>query len=1555
MPTVNASPFDCLAAVARHFAARPTLRAVASRRLLQLLLEHLPYLRTVQPPLTCAAPLMLDSPAPGMSWWTTQPLLDALLKAMAQGKPMAIEPLEQRDYKLGLSGPYRFPGSDSVLDTRALAGLSEPLSDLITRLPGYFAEAQVAFWRSVGGSGVSRDRWLQLLLKRALLCNLPLQALDAAQKACVRGLLLGEPTPSVFAVQVHLSIAGQVFDLMQDSLLVTGEWDERQVVLWCSPSSLVRAFESLEAFASALRDELAQTCRFDGMTWDRYQLEGDVFAQQSALVLDGMLERIGRIRYSQLEGVAGLEQLFAELSDPSQCFYSGYFIEPDVLPVVPPGMAAAKLEDNFACQQALLHLALEQLAAEGKGALDGILDLETYTRQQLDEHLRRAYPGAHAPGAEQIVLELAVAAGQPGGAAVGAGGGEPLVALGRKTLTAFAIGNLAGLGSAVIIGISRADGAALPQGLDVEAAKGLVSRVDIGASYPRYVAQLLDDRATRPLRVRRFAVEWRNALLFSGLHARLAGKLSDAGLQCLTHYCQGLVDGMPAGPSLFPLALKRRPDTTVDDPVPGMYVLLSAEPAVVMLYRPLYRHETLREFSSLRAMMDAICQEPALRQSLLEWMTPQARAIYANGGFAEPHIVSMGIDPYQPLERPAPARLAINLWRTDVNERLYVANRDLLLALADLQSTSNAESRWALLSQGAWLLFNTVTLFLSGPIASVAWLVQGVKGLEGDLQAIAEGPVFDRSAAAVDVMLNLGMLLAHLHLPGEAAVAPRRLPSAEALEGPPRRSVAWQPAGVALRQGKVGLEGSLGGVIGRQLDFTWRGNHGINWLTPGQRTRLQALRSVTPLNGLAPLASGEGEGTYRVGTQHYVAMAGDVYAVSLLEDGVRVVGTDGSLGPWLVLEYGAWRVDGRLRLQGGMPRPTTQARLLSDFRTMRRAADRLTVQGNEGLARFAALGQEVLHLQAQLATLEGLKRAEALKASASDVMIELYSTRMQALDEAMNHKRLDAVGAAQEIVRFDSEKLILIERMLQPKYGAGQQPGFEQVLDEERALLRSNLIIHNEFMLSELWRLADYPHLEALADDFRGIDLRQEKPRYRVYRQALERVVALQERMLVASGHLDELLGEAAPDLLITTASETRSVAQIAASREFTTEELRFHHVLNLADLALHLDSASGARKLAGYRASLSGRMLQSAANAHGESITANLPVADRVDILQEAWDEYAAAIINSDFVAAEGGPLVEPAMLKRYREHVQLLKDDAGRRLVEARDVLEGASGKVVRCAAYKVSSEVQHAIRNSDGVIVIATEAEEDGRSLLVVRDPLSKAVVQRFVLRNGQWTEFNESPAEAEPVRPGIRHDTLAKVQALLADNQTLLNHAQRYVEQDISGKHLSRLFDDRIALLQGVESGLAEPDAALAGMLRDGIDVLQASKVERLTELYTRTSYPGAEALQFLHGRQLIKVEYVGPRRTMADGSAFDEYRIMRLKAAGDTKGRTLWAAHFHLPSADAVASAFTRGHLKLWAQRFESNRALGSAREVVPGKRVHYGALTLAQAQGIIPF
>lgn len=1541
--------FDFRQAVARQFAGRPTLRQVASEQLLHLMLAELPWLADVTPALTTAEPLMLDSPDPDTPYWATQPLLDRVLQALLDPEPLSIEPVaDGRHYNLALTATYRFAGSHSEFDTRQLQGLSHALNDLVERLPQCFAEAQLKYWAAEGSSGVSRDRWLQLLLKTALLRGLPLQGLDQQEQACIRGLIRGGgDQPSVFFVRAQLTSAALQYDELLCHLLVLGEWDERQVVLWCAPSGVVRRFTSLAAFGDALRDDLAQRYTFEQMSWQRYPVEGNVFAQQVALLLETLFSRVDRARCGALESISELEQHFAQLSDISPWFVSYENDTPAVK--LPLGLRASSAQDSFAWSAALLQIAAYQLEADGIAALQGVQSLQDFTRQQLAQQIRIEHDDDCSP--DDLLLDLYLAQGMPGGAATGAGGGEPLVYVGSKTLSEFAIGNLASLKGAIIQQLRRRDGSPAPQWLTSDVAKGLVAKVDIGGHYPAYVAAQLDDPGKRAERVTRLGREWRSAMLASAVSAKLERKVTDAGLQCVVDFCAGHADPQTPRMMLFPLAFKRSPTSQKTDTVRGMYILYCAEPSLVLLYRPLFQQDTLREYASLAALLEHARASTLLQDSIVDWMAAEARPIYQNGGLLEPHIAVIGIDFYTPPATPEPAALAIEFWRNNLDQRLYDANRDLLVELAQEQSVSNAENRWQTLCEGAWLLFDVATLLIRGPVASVAWLVQLLGSLHSDLQALEQGDEFARSAAVVDLMLNMGMALLHAGQPAQA-VPLHELPDAAAFEWPEAQRGAYAemavtPVEQALVAGEV--------LPGRWLDFSWRGQNGFNWLPPAQRQALRAMRSGVSLNGVQPLSGGEAAGLYRIDGNFYAALAGNAYRVERLPDGVRVIDATGASGPWLSQVEGAWRVDSTLRLAGGMKQTSARARLATRFRELQAKVNQLDQQVNRVRDQFSALAKQSLESKSRLQGLRQLRARTAAEQAALPAGAE--ADRLQALlqryDERIAEWELDAfrqrdlsIQQLEAAVCAEKALLPLLATLKEPKYASERQKGhWDEVIPQHEKTVREGLIRNNDFIISELWDLVGYPQLAEMQKALDGRPIAQVVELYQRFRLKLEAVVGFQERILSSYQQLDQLLADTAGDFEIAGAPEdpARTVAQLIAQRNFSTVQLRFHQVLNLCDLALHLNSDIGQKALAGYREELAGLNLRNAADAHGQLDFANLPAQDRIVILQEAWDEYTAALLNSDRIRKEGGRLIEPAMLDRYREHVGKLKLDAGNRLVEA--VREQDDGHApLRRSPYTVASVPQRLVRNAQGQLLIGTETEAQGLRLLEVREAFSDEVLATFEEVQGQWHEREDKRPALTVEAPSA--DLPMWVQSLLDEGNGLRIKARSYVENDIKGALLAQLFDQQLGKLDQAANTVRNAggnDSLLRALEREA-DALRAEKKLQLTTLYTDTSYPSAEALRFMHAEGLITVEY-SERRTMQDGSAFDEYRVLRLPSR-----RNLWAAHFHLRSPDDFAQDFTTGHLKTWSQRRMSSRLAA-----VAGQRLHRGKLTLEQARGIIPF
>ncbi|MFP3701979.1 hypothetical protein SB758_41535, partial [Burkholderia sp. SIMBA_013] len=68
---------------------------------------------------------------------------------------------------------------------------------------------------------------------------------------------------------------------------------------------------SLEAFASAWSQQLAQPFDFDQMTWQRRAIDGNLFDTQAAIMLNQQLENLDAVTLPASSSPEDLAQLFA--------------------------------------------------------------------------------------------------------------------------------------------------------------------------------------------------------------------------------------------------------------------------------------------------------------------------------------------------------------------------------------------------------------------------------------------------------------------------------------------------------------------------------------------------------------------------------------------------------------------------------------------------------------------------------------------------------------------------------------------------------------------------------------------------------------------------------------------------------------------------------------------------------------------------------------------------------------------------------------------------------------------------------------------------------------------------------------------------------------------------------------------------------------------------------------------------------------------------------------------------------------------------------------------
>jgi len=1536
MPT---SANDLHAAVAAAFSDRPTLRQIAGREALKLLAERLDAVKFAKLPDAAALVLQIPSTSTDYPSWTPRPLLDVLLAAVFQGRDLRMQGKQGGEFMLSVTAPMSFKdklGNPLEHTVISVQQSMDALQDLVLLLPWHFRKAQVDYWNDSGSLGVSRDFWLQQQLKSSLLGNLPLQGLNSREQALVLGLLKDDlPASSVFAVQVE--VAGEACARMLPQLLVHGEWDEDEVMLWCSPSGVVRRFDAWEAFASTL-------CQMQGgatLTWRRFALEGDVFAQQAALMLDGQLETLEGLRLREGDAIELGEIAYAAASNPARHFIPGYGVDPEASLVAPPGMGKTSAATRFAYQRGLFELALAQADAQGQASSADVLDLQAFARKRLREVLIEDHPVEANYYPDDLVLTLTSAIGVPG-----TGWGTVLKR--TITLTEFAIGNLASLQGAVLQKVEHRDDQLIQPWLTADYLKALVERVDIGASYLEYVRQIKGDEQGKADREACFTREWRCSLLFSGLLARLDRCLSEAALECVVDFCRGQVNLETPGIQFMPLALQRTPGPDSADRVHGMYVLFAPELEVVLLYRPLYMQTPLLEYSSIKAMMVAIAKPGPLNDSVLDWMSEASRDGYSRGAFDALFLPEQaGVT----LPVPVKVTFSADFWLPDIDTRLYQAHLDVLLELAARQSVSTAQSRWAVLLQGGWLLFDTFTLFMSGPVATVAWLVQGLSAVGDDMKTLLRGDAVERSAAVVDLLLNLADGLLHRFLPQGAS---ENLESASASP--------WQAAHNDVRfsltapsvpvQAKVYIAGELPNQHARSIDFSYRGAQGLNVLGVQTRSRLRAMRSSVDLSGRSPEPSSSRLGLYQVDGEFYAMLAGEAYRVELEGEQVRVIAADGQLGPMLEHRFGAWRVDGAMHLVGGMPKSRLQ-------QIKEANAAKLEVLNN----RDKALVLDSVKLK------HTFERHGAMLRDTAAELRDLEEIAQPSAGELQRRTLLaQLVGRYREVVVYDIKGLIdnalEHDKVLDDITALPHKnPVLHDAIKESREKLRKELIEDCESFYNQMAAMISDENLDALAAQ---IVVRpqsdDEVQLYRSFHTGLESVVKWQSDLVAVAQSFDRVLEITLKDASITLIGNSTGLGKhawlkaIIEQRQRTGIDLEFQLLRDFAELSLDRTGVEVQEHvLQEYEDYLMGEALKSAGAAHSDVTRGDVSLDDQVGILSGVNEAYGEAHAMLDYLSSMGGLAVRPQWLRQYRALLESLMNKAEIALVGAvREEAQQLTRPIVQ-SVYAPRGGKRHVVKTQRGRSVVGIEREIDGEVVLEQLDDSDK-VLKTFRQEGAGWLE--KVTATEVPRRPSlVLAEERQQGKRLIGEVEAVIGLSRQYERNDeplsmatVIAHHVDKLKDVRASIPR------TDEDQALLEMLDNAIERLETVKRDKLVGLYLATSHPTATSLRYLLQEEEVTVSRQGARVRLADNDYLDIYEIVRKPKGGQKAGRPLWEAHFHYPRSDTPSREFSKGHLKLGYQsklgREAQMRAAASGREVLA---IYRGNVRLGDVEELIPF
>ncbi|NVZ63948.1 hypothetical protein HX867_17770 [Pseudomonas gingeri] len=672
-------------------------------------------------------------------------------------------------------------------------------------------------------------------------------------------------------------------------------------------------------------------------------------------LLEYQLQALSALPPGDLHGRAHLQRWVDEITDPGQWFAvparisdTGRFqvLRQERCGAAALGMSStslpdwllgASIADRASYSHLLTELARTQCESAGRHFLEGIGTLDEFATRRLQALMHKDHPTAAAIDPHTIKLNIdkldysSTQTLDPQQAQV-------TVAV-DMTLVELALANLGGMrhtGMRIRIEV-RGLAQPVPDWMAPDYLRGLVTRADIGQAYPDLLkARLLTDAAEARRREALFVAQWRVRLPLQALELKIRDE-SGVSVDGFRHV-QALVQ--PAAPGrrvdgmeivLRPLAFKARADWRADA-VQAMFVIgprdMSRGP--LLLFRPLFLQQPLRQFATAQALLDAIRQPGDLQRSVLTWMSETARQRYDHGGFDAPHIQQfLPGDEFAPAPaKPVPAMLGEETVEGDYLSAIFADIVRAQVEQADRQSVSNAEQRWADWKQGAWQVLLSITqLPFAGLLPYVGRLVEVLGWLvtleigHDDLRALDSDNRLEQSSGAADLLFNLAALLLHYRADsssGETAVPPLR-----PLEPPPPATALPAPT-IARVPDLPRTELSAWSLSG--------------WPVPEalmKRVRPYRLHAFDkPASALAELGvvadSGPARGLVHIeegGKGKWCALLlGDLYEVAweAEADGIRIVDEQGNAGPWVRSDgQGRWSLD--MRLRGGSPPKRVQA------------------------------------------------------------------------------------------------------------------------------------------------------------------------------------------------------------------------------------------------------------------------------------------------------------------------------------------------------------------------------------------------------------------------------------------------------------------------------------------------------------------------------------------------------------------------------------------------------------------------------------------------------
>lgn len=1468
----------------------PSLREVATKTLRQSLRTLYPNL-DIDPRLT-----MVVQPA-----WIIEG------EEVVSGRPK-VESLTDALVRLGLSGTTvtyldgedyltQQPGWPAAVKLPVrIDAIGLLLNELAPLLFIAYKEQHVDYWDEFTYPG--QPRWQQL---SQALRNLwqPDSSLgwDADQIAMALAVYT-EPDPQQRLAPAPYAVRACLIDLdrgdgdqrehcaLLDTAVLIGTVAQRTLILTYAVTQGFQHFDSLQELGADLLQRFGSTTAGEDLKWRLVEPQGNFFDHQACALISLEADALGEISFFQ---DSPLNRVYPHTGTAGKPAQPPARLEPHferLRPMLPDWLNDALPMDQTRYSRHLLNLTTVHHENHGKSFQDEVVSLQTFARNALKQQLLKEQPGAKDIKIDDI--EITITSLVVWGTFVLPGHTQTQT----LTLLELALQNLAGLplGNKTV---RYKSGGALPDWMTVACLEKLVSTVDIGKTYPAHLKALLIDDAEQASALQTlYTSQLRIELPLLALQHKIQHKagIDETGYRYVvaalaTTDAERHVDGEEI--VIRPLAFIARRSSSTADRVANMYVIgpREANKGPCVLYRPLF-DMALLQYPGHANLLYAIQHSRHLRDSVLAWLPEDVRFNYSQFVFTARlpsvwTIPQLLVNPTTALDMSGPVELGTEVIARDVPATLHENNVQALITQADRQSVSDAEARWATLKQGGWLMLNAALPFLGRSVGAAAWIWQIMDDLQEVTDVANESSGKIAWTAIADILLALGMVLAH-----RAAVsAAPELKSIAAIE---EATTTVNPVGKVVKALRLPdlASGELPSAHTTSIDIVTALKR-----SPAALAALLDAFKVDKPKGLGAAArEGAHRGLYELQKKWFAQVGERWFEVTRNEQGqVQIIDSGRQpqrAGPTLARTAGGeWVIDLRLRLRAG------------GLESVRRVA-----RGSREKDAKALYDKNIV-FEKILPTRQTRLEADrtALRKASSQDQVEARSRYIDTLEA--QHKEYAA-----------NIQLIKELNLKEPI------PNYRTVMSER---LQMQLLIGHEWLEQHS---TDFQRRVLAMQTMAGVDTGSgSDASVRPYLEMSDITEGIIEKMEAAQSCFNDmtLLGKEAVEAMrdYKDAWPDYSVTELKQLQISLGQEV----CIKPGDTQLHTDAYHALANVIADAA----LNIQSSLDLSADESLSNLR--DRIDALSNVSEQFSAVDRRFDDLLIEYPEHIYLDRLKRVQTRVLAFKASADSKLAELlryRHLLVPQAGSSRPSASSSNRRIIQ---TRSRGTLVGERKKSLDGHDtdLIEVRSSLTGVIATFEEQTPGLWVEQRTAPATPPTVAVSLSKavtEGQALIDGLAAFHRRIEARLKRGSRIPVE---VEEEYHNQAALLRKANAAIDEALTAsnLTASLREPSETLNHAldkAAKTLEEKGTSTRIrlvkqqpPTAAGVQWLKDKGEVKISKILTRRRLRrhEHDFLDEYEVRDAHTA-----KVLCYAHFHYSSVGATVGAFVRGHMKTVAQQ-----------------------------------